>query len=156
LARTPSQVWFLGTLLHVVEKIEGPRAAVDYFLERREAFEALPEVPTLTAYVWSNVAWSALGAGAASQLAIADECSERAMRIDPSLPTVRAARGAVLLTKGERDSGLPLLTIALREIEEPEAKAEVCQFMAADADRRGDGVLSAEYLALANHLQKAA
>jgi hypothetical protein len=151
--RAPDQPGFLGCLIHVIAREEGPTAAMACFVERRAAFEAAGREPSPQyGYAAGNVAWQALRTEDASWLETADELSAQALSMDPASAPLKATRGAVLIAKGEREAGAAKLTAALREIEDTADKAEFCDFLAKEARKQGEAAMGAGFEDLEAHL----
>ncbi len=152
-ARAPDHPGFLGCLVHVVARDQGPAAAMACYAEHRAAFEAAGrEGSPMYGYAAANVAWQALRTGDAAWLDLAAELSEQAIALDAVSAPVRATRGAALMAKGDRAAGGALLTAALRDVEDPVDKAEFCSFLAREAWTQGEDALGANYQRLEAHL----
>jgi hypothetical protein len=151
LARDPQQFGFLGVLVAIIARTDGPEAALDDYLDRVETLPPPDATSAATAHTWASIAWQAVLTGDPTRLSLAETLSERAFLADPTDPWVRASRGATLAAAGDVE-GLTLLTAALRDLESREGQAEFCRFLADEAARRGDGGTAETYAALQRHL----
>jgi len=157
LNRNPNRLDVYGYLLHVIGRSDGPKAALDCYLNRCARLEPVPqEAEASLGGAWGNAAWQALRTGDPAHLQLADDLSERAMRAQPDLPAIVATRGAVMMATSRRDEGYPLITGAVRKIPDPVDRSEFCRFLATDAKANGDLAMSVEFDALADHLLKTA
>jgi hypothetical protein len=154
--RDPSQGWHVSGLLHVIGRLEGARAVVDWFMDHRSEIEAQA---ALAQGSWSltlgNAGWQMARLHDPELLPLALELSGRAMETAAAYAPIRATRGAALLASGDSE-GRAMLLAALPEIEDPIDRAEFVAFLGEEASRAGDDASGSALRGLEAHLLKAA
>jgi hypothetical protein len=112
---------FVTHLLHSLMKGEGPRAALQYYLARKNELPPDKDLPRgALAGVHANAAWSAVLTGDRSFAALAEDLSKKAFDAVPHAPEMQGTRGAVLVEQGETEKGVALLIDAVRNIRDQE------------------------------------
>ncbi|HEX6839942.1 MAG TPA: site-2 protease family protein [Stellaceae bacterium] len=154
---SPTNGLLLSLLTDIVAEAEGPRAALQCYLDRAQALAVgSDEEKAGAACAWLNAAWHALLCSDQHLLPLADELSERAIAVLPDIPVVQATRGAVLVELARPDAGLDLVVRALRAIESKDDRLCFVRFLAKGERARGNFDIALEFDGFGRHLAGAA
>jgi len=153
---TPLKFFFANQILHNLSRGRGGRAAIDFYLANEREFEdhdnADADTRSGLAWIWANVAWSAVKLGDPVFSDLAKCLVEAAIAIVPDRDEFRGTYGAWLVSVGRSDEGLPLLVQAARGIDNTIDKADFCDFIARAWHQKSNPQRAATYDALAVHL----
>ena len=144
-----------SSLMDCAGKAAGPEAAVRIYLDQARRLPGAEDFDTEWSSAMGKLAWRALLAQRPDWMDLADRLSARAAELNPRGP-VKATRGAVLMAKGELETGQAMILAALPEIEAAADKAEFCDFLARYRLAGGEDYLGAEYARMGRRLAPAA
>ncbi len=155
---TPLKLFFAVQILHNLSRGRGDRAAIDFYLAHHAEFEdhedADAETRSSLAWVWANVAWSALKLADPAFCELANRLAAAAFVVVPDRDEIRGTYGAWLVSVGRSGEGLPLLVQAARGIDNAIDKADFCGFIARGWHQRGDAARAELFDALVVHLRR--
>jgi tetratricopeptide (TPR) repeat protein len=154
--RLPQSGAMLALLVHTAAKVQGHRAAVEYYLKSPCAADpfAQPDKDGF-AFAYTNVAWCAALSGDETLLDLADRLSRHALEMRRLTADAQGARGAVLSRQGHLEEGAAMLGNAIRACRTFSDKAELAAELSAAERLRGDMELAQEFSSLAQHCRAA-
>lgn len=156
LARRPGDLIALGQLMHVVDRGQGPAAALECY--QTHALNGPPRALDWTlasaeALLRANIVWMALKAGGEANLATAERFAPLPTDGENAFLVAVATQGALEVRRGAPEAGEPLLLIGLRsEAVELEDRAAFCAFLAEGRRMRGDEATARAFDALGRRL----
>lgn len=157
----PDSPLLFAAALHCLQHAKGPEQAFAFFEARRaeiDAAIATPDEAHLVGVVIlrANIASIAVMARPTPDLALADAYSRAAIEAEPENSAAQAARGEVLLAKGDASAAWPLLSTALRASISPVDRAQIAHRLAEAESERGDPQAAATFVDLARYASEAA
>jgi Zn-dependent protease len=154
---TPLKLFFANQILHNLSRGRGDRAAIDFYLANAREFEDHDDADADTrsglAWIWANIAWSAVKLGDPAFSDLAKRLVDAAIAIVPDRDEFRGTYGAWLVSVSRSGEGVPLLVQAARGIDNNIDKADFCDFIARAWRQENDPQRAATYDALAAHLR---
>ncbi len=154
---SPLKLFFATQILHNLSRGQGERAAIDFYLAHEGEFadkvDTDVEKRSSLAWVWANVAWSAVKSGDPAFSHLASRLAEAAFAAVPANPEISGTYAAWLISVGREEEGLSRLVQAARVIDNDIDKADFCRFIAQGWRQKGDQHRAAQYDALHAHLK---
>jgi hypothetical protein len=141
----PDTPYLLSDLIHSTAKVNGPEAALQCYLDRKEMLGAASEANKIDiAWVHTNAAWNAVLTERKDLLPLADELLQKARKIMPDQSAVQATEAALRVRMGDLGAGSELLLKAVRSMENMDDKCDVAALLVQVERSGGDAALATE------------
>jgi hypothetical protein len=149
--------WLLTSAMSALYRTEGPRAALDYYLQRRGELAAIPAdadqvVRSGAAWAKSSVAGCAMELEGEQAAEMAETLSAEAVAELPGDVLIKSVRGAWLVRHGRIEEGIGLLTNSIRAAPVTKYRDETCAELARAWRTLGDEARARGYEALREHV----
>lgn len=153
----PQDPFVVSLVIHCLSRLQGDLAATEWALMRAKtlADSGAAEEPAM-AWLWANIAWSALKAGRSDLGEEIDAYSRLAFEKMPDRPEMRGTRGAVLVWRGDFVTGAPLLVAAIRHAGDRIDRADFCAFLSNALAIAGEGPRAAAFSEVSERFRVAA
>ena len=153
----PQDPFVVSLVIHCLSRLQGDLAATEWALARAKtlAESGAAEEPAM-AWLWANIAWSALKAGRSDLGKEIDAYSRLAFEKMPDRPEMRGTRGAVLVWRGDFVTGAPLLVAAIRQAGDRIDRDDFCAFLSNVLAIAGEGPRAAAFSEVSERFRVAA
>jgi hypothetical protein len=146
----------ISQALHGMSRSRGHSSLVQWYLDHEDEIEcaklgANDAGTSAIPWIYATVAWSALETRDSALHGLVDSLSRQAFEAKPAVPEIAGTHGAWLTVQGELESGLALLSAAVRAAQIPLERADFCRYLARGFEMQGDKVRAAGFEALAPH-----